>query len=102
MVSNVAHLDRAGFTIPEVINILAHGHPDPAPEGGEGVYHPDTLGYTFYEDAIGDGYGGPEDPPEELDGESGNGWDGWASFNPIEQGVYDDDPNPYDGTYSEE
>ena len=24
---------------------------------------------------------------------------GW--FNPIEQGMYDDDPSPYDGNYSE-
>lgn len=26
----------------------------------------------------------------------------WEALNPIEQGRYDDDPNPYEGTYSEE
>lgn len=29
----------------------------------------------------------------------------WAEYNylnPVEQGMYDDDPSPYDGTYSED
>jgi len=25
----------------------------------------------------------------------------WEYWNPVEQGMYDDDPSPYDGNYSE-
>lgn len=28
--------------------------------------------------------------------------DNWDPWNPIEQGMYDDDPNPYHGDYSED
>ncbi len=35
---------------------------------------------------------------DDYDLSQGEGWD----FNPIEQGMYDDDPSPYSGTYSEE
>jgi hypothetical protein len=28
--------------------------------------------------------------------------DTYDPWNPVEQGYYDDDPSPYDGTYSEE
>ena len=39
---------------------------------------------------------------EEIDGGNDQYQDeGYDDFNPIEQGMYDDDPSPYDGTYSE-
>lgn len=36
--------------------------------------------------------------PEEEETHDDHDYDPW---NPIEQGVYDDDPNPYHGDYSE-
>ncbi len=47
-----------------------------------------------------------QEPPEPLDDHLEDDYDdrmnGGFDFNPIDQGVFDDDPDPYGGTYSEE
>ncbi len=46
----------------------------------------------------------PPDLPEDdhLESDFDDRMNGGFDFNPIEQGLYDDDPSPYGGTYSEE
>ncbi len=43
------------------------------------------------------------DEPDCCQDATDDGWlDDYDTFNPIDQGLYDDDPSPYDGTYSED
>jgi hypothetical protein len=62
----------------------------------------ETYGVLFGETPICPMCSGVDNTPDYTEPELVDDFTDHHYFNPIDQGRYDDDPSPYDGTYSEE